>query len=102
MDVGPLTPSRNYPGLAQRYQVLRKGSLPRTGHGLELANAGLAIADGRQNLQAGFLPDRLEHRSSLFGSRYIHHGEYIITTFYRARSEKCHPIRGGLSQNLMA
>jgi hypothetical protein len=60
MNVTSGTAVCHNPGFAQGHQVLGEGSLPQAEHGFEMADARLALADGQQDLQAGYLPDGLE------------------------------------------
>ena len=53
------------PCLTQRHQVLGEGRLPQAQHGFKMADARLAIANGQQDLQAGFLPDGLKQCGNL-------------------------------------
>ncbi len=65
VDESPLAARLQQAGFAQGHQVLGEGSLPQVEHGFEMADARLALADGQQDLQAGFLPDGLEQCGDL-------------------------------------
>lgn len=81
------------PGFSQRHQMLGKIGLPPTEGGFQVADARLALANGQQDLQAGFLADGLEQRGDLFDRRYIRHNEYIIPAEKSPGSAECHVLR---------
>ncbi len=53
VDVASLAPVRDDPALTQRHQVLGEGRLPETQHGFKVTDAGLALTDRQQDLDAG-------------------------------------------------
>ncbi len=66
MNVTPGAAVRNNPGFTQGHQMLRNVSLPPAEGRFEVADAGLALANRQQDLQASRLADGLEQVSKNF------------------------------------
>jgi len=67
------------PPFPQRHQVLGKICLPPAKCGLKVADAGLALANGKQDLQPCRPVDALHQVGHFLNRGYIQHYEYIVS-----------------------
>jgi hypothetical protein len=79
VDEPSLAASYDDPCFPQRHQVLGKIRLPPAKGCLQVADTGLALADGEQDLQPRRLVDALHQVGYFLNGRHIHHNEYIVS-----------------------
>lgn len=80
VDIASLAASQDNPCFPQRHQVLGKIRLPPAKGCLKVADTGLALADGEQDLQPRRLVDALHQVGHFLNRRHIHNHEYIVPT----------------------
>jgi len=93
MDEASLAACKDNACFPQCHQVLRQVRLPPAKGCLEVADAGLALTDGQQDLQACWLVDALHQARYFFNGRYIHNHEYIIVWIKFLGSPSRHQLK---------